>query len=60
MDFSTVSLTPQKVAAIAVVSNELLRDSSPSAEMLVRDALAEASAQKVSWSVRLAARRKRS
>ena len=47
MDFSTVSLTPQKVAAIAVVSNELLRDSSPSAEMLVRDALAEASAQKV-------------
>ena len=47
MDFSTVSLTPQKVAAIAVVSNELLRDSSPSAEMLVCDALAEASAQKV-------------
>jgi HK97 family phage prohead protease len=46
-DFSTVSLTPQKVAAIAVVSNELLRDSSPSAEMLVRDALVEASAQKV-------------
>jgi HK97 family phage major capsid protein/HK97 family phage prohead protease len=46
-DFSTVSLTPLKVAAIAVVSNELLRDSSPSAEMLVRDALVEASGQKV-------------
>ncbi len=46
-DFSTVSLTPLKVAAIAVVSNELLRDSSPSAEMLVRDSLVEASAQKV-------------
>lgn len=46
-DFSTVSLTPQKVAAIAVVSNELLRDSSPSAEQLVRDALVEASSQKI-------------
>jgi hypothetical protein len=46
-DFSTVSLTPLKVAALAVVSNELLRDSSPSAEMLVRDALVEASTQKV-------------
>lgn len=46
-DFSTVSLTPLKVGAIAVVSNELLRDSSPSAEMLVRDSLVEASAQKV-------------
>jgi len=45
--FSTVSLTPLKVGTIAVVSNELLRDSSPSAEMLVRDALVEASAQKV-------------
>jgi HK97 family phage major capsid protein/HK97 family phage prohead protease len=47
MDFSTVSLSPLKVAALAVVSNELLRDSSPSAERLVRDALAEASAQRV-------------
>ncbi len=46
-DFSTVSLTPLKVGAIAVVSNELLRDSSPSAEMLVRDSLVEASAQKI-------------
>lgn len=46
-DFSAVSLTPLKVGAIAVVSNELMRDSSPSAEMLVRDALVQASAQRV-------------
>ena len=46
-DFSTVSLTPLKVGAIAVVSNELLRDSSPAAEQLVRDTLVEASAQRV-------------
>lgn len=46
-DFSAVSLTPLKVAALAVVSNELLRDSSPAAEMLVRDALVKASAQRV-------------
>lgn len=46
-DFSTVSLTPLKVGALAVVSNELLRDSSPSAEMLIRDALADASAQRI-------------
>lgn len=46
-DFSAVTLTPLKVAALAVVSNELLRDSTPSAEMLVRDALAHASSQRV-------------
>lgn len=46
-DFMSVNLTPLKVAALAVVSKELLRDSSPAAEMLVRDALVEASAQKV-------------
>lgn len=46
-DFSTVSLTPLKVAALAVVSNELLRDSSPAAEMLIRDALVDASSQRV-------------
>jgi len=45
--FSNVSLTPLKVAALAVVSNELLRDSTPAAEMLVRDALVEASSQKI-------------
>lgn len=47
VDFSSVSLTPLKVAALAVVSNELLRDSSPAAEQLVRDALVEASSQRV-------------
>lgn len=46
-DFMDVNLTPLKVAALAVVSKELLRDSSPSAEKLVRDALVEASAQRV-------------
>jgi hypothetical protein len=46
-DFSSVSLTPLKVAALAVISNELMRDSSPAAEMLVRDALVQASAQRV-------------
>lgn len=46
-DFSAVTLTPLKVAALAVVSNELIRDSSPSAEQLVRDALVEASAQRI-------------
>lgn len=46
-DFTDVNLTNLKVAALAVVSKELLRDSSPAAERLVRDALVEASAQKV-------------
>lgn len=46
-DFSEVSLTPLKVAAISVISNELIRDSSPSAEMLVRDGLVEAAAQRI-------------
>jgi HK97 family phage major capsid protein len=46
-DFSAVNLTPLKVAAMAVVSNELLRDSTPAAEALVRDALVEASSKRV-------------
>jgi HK97 family phage major capsid protein len=46
-DFSTVNLTPLKVAALAVISNELLRDSTPAAEGLVRDALVEAAAQRI-------------
>jgi HK97 family phage major capsid protein/HK97 family phage prohead protease len=50
-DFSTVSLTPLKVAAITTLSNELLRDSSPAAEALVRDALAQASAQRIDTTV---------
>lgn len=46
-DFSDVSLTPLKVAALAVISNELMRDSSPSAEMLVRDGLVNAAVQRI-------------
>lgn len=46
-DFSTVTLAPLKVAALAVVTNELLRDSSPSADRILRDALVQASAQRV-------------
>lgn len=45
--FSAVNLTPLKVAAIAVISNELLRDSTPAAEQLIRDALIDASAQRI-------------
>jgi len=44
---SSVSLTPLKVAALAVVSNELLADSSPAAETWVRDLLAESLSQRV-------------
>jgi HK97 family phage major capsid protein len=46
-DFSAVTLTPLKVGALSVITNELLRDSSPSAEKLVRDALVEAIAQRI-------------
>jgi hypothetical protein len=46
-DYSTVNLSPLKVAAIAVGSKEWLADSSPSAEMLIRDSLVQASSQKV-------------
>lgn len=41
-DFSRTTLTPLKVANIAVLTDEVIRDSSPSAEMIVRDALADA------------------
>ena len=46
-DFFNVNLSPLKVAALAVVSNELLRDSSPAAEMLVRDSLVNAASQRI-------------
>jgi HK97 family phage major capsid protein len=46
-DFSDVNLTPLKVAALSVISKELLRDSSPSAEMLIRDALVQAISQRI-------------
>ena len=45
--FNNVNLAPLKVAALAVVSNELLRDSSPAAEALIRDALVSATAQRI-------------
>jgi len=41
-DFSRTTLTPLKVANITVLSEELVRDSSPSAETIVRDQLAAA------------------
>ena len=41
-DFSRTVLEPLKVANIAVVTEEVLRDSSPSAEMIIRDSLAAA------------------
>lgn len=41
-DFSRTVLEPTKVANIAVVTEEVLRDSSPSAEVIVRDQLAAA------------------
>ncbi len=40
--FNRTTLEPLKVANIAVVTEEILRDSSPSAEMIVRDSLAAA------------------
>jgi HK97 family phage major capsid protein/HK97 family phage prohead protease len=46
-DFFDVELTYSKVAALAVISKELIFHSSPSAEMLVRDGLVNASAQRV-------------
>lgn len=46
-DFSSVELTPLKVGAIATCSKELVADSSPSAEMWIRDSIAQASAQRV-------------
>jgi HK97 family phage major capsid protein/HK97 family phage prohead protease len=41
-DFSRTTLEPLKVANIAVVTEEVLRDSSPSAEFIVRDQLVAA------------------
>jgi hypothetical protein len=45
-DYSTISLKPLKVAAIAAVSKELLIHSSPAAEALVRDALVQRAAHR--------------
>jgi|GEM_PF-275690 len=45
--FFNVSLKPLKVGAISVLTNELIRDSSPSAEMMVRDKLGTKSGQRI-------------
>jgi hypothetical protein len=45
--FTIKPLTPLKVAAISVISNELITHAEPSAEMLVRDGLAEAITQRI-------------
>jgi hypothetical protein len=50
-NFMNVTLTPLKVAALAVVTNELLRESSPSAEMLVREMLVQAASQRIDQTV---------
>lgn len=41
-DFARQTLEPLKVATIAVVTEEVLRDSSPSADLIIRDSLADA------------------
>lgn len=41
-DFARQSLEPLKVATIAVVTEEVLRDSSPAADIIIRDSLADA------------------
>lgn len=46
-DYSAVDLEPLKVAALTVISMELMEDSQPSAEMLIRDGLVEAASQRV-------------
>jgi HK97 family phage major capsid protein/HK97 family phage prohead protease len=46
-DFERSTLEPLKVANIAVVTMELVRDSSPSAELLVRDSLAKALSERM-------------
>jgi hypothetical protein len=46
-DFSRTTLEPLKVANIAVLTEEVVRDSSPSAEMIIRDALRDALVQRL-------------
>jgi len=46
-DYSRTTLDELKVAAIAVVTEELIRKSSPSADMLMRDALAGAVVERI-------------
>mgnify|MGYP007071591057 CR=1 FL=1 len=46
-DFSGTDTTPYKVGAIVTMSKELLEDSDPSVEMLMRDGLEEALRQRI-------------
>jgi hypothetical protein len=46
-DFNSVELKYKKVGALTTVSNELLRESSPAAEMMIRDALVQAASQRI-------------
>lgn len=46
-DFSRTTLDELKVATISVVTEELLRKSSPAADMILRDALAAAVAERI-------------
>lgn len=46
-DFTRRTLTPLKVAAITVATMELLRDSRPSAEVILRDQLVEACRERI-------------
>ncbi len=50
-DFSTVNLSPLKVGALSVVSNDLIRYSTPAAEQLVANMLREASAKRIDQTV---------
>lgn len=47
MDFSDVTLTSLEIDALAAITKKLLRESSPAAEMLVRDGLVQAVRQKI-------------
>ena len=47
MDFMDVTLTSLEIDALAAITKKLLRESSPSAEMLVRDGLVQAVRQKI-------------
>jgi HK97 family phage prohead protease len=50
-DFSTVNLSPLKVGALSVITNDLIRYSTPAAEQLVANMLAEASAKRIDQTV---------
>lgn len=47
MDFMDVTLTSLEIDALAAITKKLLRESSPAAEMLVRDGLVQAARHKI-------------